>query len=485
MELCDLITEIEHEDFSHAQEADFSLVGNIMNEIEIAKENPARAKLFGDARQLNDVIIEPYLRLDEVVKQEMAELYEREGCFQTIGGMQHTTRKRLGRHIEGKNVQLIEQISNYSKLIPIIRRYIKYVLKSPNPGVRKCSLTRYLLNHDINGKPSRGSNSLKIILRYDFKHNKGSPSQTIEECFQSITYGLSNALVKVAREAMELLPVRIRILENYVSYVNKLINPDPSNTDLMKYFYSFSAHDKRVKRVKDSCYSIFNYDFSVGKEISLVKVTIESLCHGLPADLKNRVINAKNLLEKRRKVMKNYVWWVNNLERPMPSDIGLNKYLSTHDEDGNILDNRDHNSLYTWYYCDFKRSSLHAIHNEKIDRTSVFESLTYGFSDELKQQVKDALTLKKFRKNLLINYVRKAEETGKYAFLSYLKNYNLVGNPVSHSKERIEKFVYGLFLFAPKMKSRSVVSLIDKLAFDIEDKELIEKVRQYSLPKAA
>ncbi len=375
------------------------------------------------------------------------------------------------------------------ELIPIrrkiIRNYIDFIKTHPDPIIKKCGFPYYLMTHNIDGKlVLMGKNSLISFYRWDFKNKKHVDNATKDEVYQSMTCGLEEDILVELRESMELLPVRIRILENYISHVGNLKNPNPSETSLYAYSKKFSTHGQQVKTYKGSCVAIFHHNFKTGETDSLTnKTALESLSHGVPEDLKERVIKAQILLEKREKAMKNYIEWVNHMENPMPSNVGLHNYLSTHDEDGNSADYRASESLFTWYNYDFENTGSYANigKHEKMNQEIVLGSLTYKFSDELKQQVKEAMSLKKFRKDLLTNYVRHVEETGQTSFYGYIRDYDLSGNHVSDPKEASRNFAIAHFPFAEKIKDHTILSLIKNLSFDIEDQEIVEKVRKYAL----
>ena len=126
MSLCELINRFESGEVSDT-DLDHALAVNVAEELAQVEENEQQAVLFGDVRILADHLIEQYLVLDQADKARMTEVYVGEKIFQKIGGIQNSKKKKLKEKLGDKNLNLLLHISNYSKLVPIIESYARFI----------------------------------------------------------------------------------------------------------------------------------------------------------------------------------------------------------------------------------------------------------------------------------------------------------------------------------------------------------------------
>ncbi len=487
MELCDLITEIERGDFSHAQEADFSLVGNIMSEIEVAKENPARARLFRDAKQLNDVIIEPYLRLDEAVKQEMAEVYEQEKCFRRLGGIQSETKLRLEHKIGKENLLLIGHISNYSKLITMIQNYISWVENYQNPNPRDMSPIQYFGCHNIIGQkvPKHRKGSLKAIHTYDFKNGMTKKNQNKTAIINSLLYGIPEKLKTKFMDATALIPVRKKILDNYLAWTQQFSEPTSGQFKLTSYLSTHSLDGQRVKAMsmESLCnFSLFNFRTWKRQKFDSQELVIDSLCFGLNEEYRELIFNTAKMVPQRIQILRNYNKWVlNNMDLKPGSSVSFIKYLRTHSQSGEEVDVGSKGSLTSFSIYDFK-----------LDKTRSefdFDSFSYSLPILLKEETYDSMALVSHRIKILKDYVSWVEEQKgeKSSLLTYLHTHDIHARLGKSRGEinNLRAFSEWNFCKGKRQIKQNHQTIFESLIYLIKDSELVEKVRKYALPKAA
>ena len=162
---------------------------------------------------------------------------------------------------------------------------------------------------------------------------------------------------------MRLLPNRIKVLEDYVSYVESKKSPNPNEVGLYKFLR------------KNNLESWYKTDFRAGRgweEERNEEKTFLSLTYKVPDELKQRVSDAMTLLPHRIEVLEDYVSSVESKISPNSSEVGLCKFLIE-------------NNLRSWYRTDF-RAGRGWETGEKIDTIS---SLTYRIEDkELVEKVR-------------------------------------------------------------------------------------------------
>ena len=217
-------------------DADFEhpLARDIVEELAQCKESDVQKALFDDTRILADHIIEPYLSLDREDKLNMAEAYQTEECFQIIGGIHSHTQSNLKRSLGDSNLWLLSFISNYSRLIPILQNYIRYIEGNETLSRRFSSLAHYLCNRNIEGRRVKKSSkeSMQSFYEYDFRNNSIFKKIDAKSVLESMTYGIPEELKQRVLDVASLLPQRIKALENYVKYVEENENLKKTNSSL-------------------------------------------------------------------------------------------------------------------------------------------------------------------------------------------------------------------------------------------------------------
>jgi len=524
MELTDIITQMEKGDFTSVTSIDPLLAMQISEEISISRENKARTKLFADVRKLNDMMIGRYFAVDQEDRQKMAEVYQKEshkvigfhsrkrkGAFEKIGTSQHKIRKMLGKEIDDTSISLLIQISNYSKLIPLLSNYCQRAESLENPTWIDGSIVSYFR-----------LNNLENITRINFaacsKNSEG-------DWLSSLLYGIPEGLRQRVMNARSLLTQRILVMSSYCEEVGGMERPLITKVGIRKYLaahdllpwlctdfsqgrncthqsgldliesITFGFPDALKQRVIDVstmlqhrravleeyCETIESikkptkvdasictflaqrglttwtrYDFVNGKQYHKGSEIdfAESLTFGFPEKLKQRVIDNATLLPHRIRILTEYCEYIESQKRATGKNLGIPKYLK---EIG----------LAAWGAYNFREGETHIWHSGY----NQIESLTFGFPEDLKQRVIDANSLTKQREIILRRYCHEAESSNQssYGLISFLERNKL------HSYKGYDYENMG------GLKSRSKQEVVRSLTHGIQDQELVAKVRRYAL----
>ncbi len=558
---------IEDTDFEHP------LARSVIEELAQCEENELQRNIFNDAKILSDGIIERYLKLDREDKLKIAEIYENEGCFKEIEGLNPSSKSRLTNNLGKQNLELLFYISNYSKITPILENYCDWIENSTDINPSQASLSNYLVNYNDNGErvERNSGDSLFSLFRFNFKEGRMHNSVNSKKVFASLTYGVSETLKEKVREAESLLPLRIKALENYCELIENSDKINPKQASLLNYltthnlegnkgsliswsYYDFKKRKKiekneyntliklltygvpknlkkrvkeaetllplRIKVLENYCELIENtcptpgktvlpgylrshningdevdfdskesinswrqYDFKEMTSLkkSNSKICLESITHGVPRKLKKKVEEAENLLPLRIKVLENYIKWVieNN---PSIKQIRLMNYLINHDINGDAASRGSEESLSSFCVYDFKERK-----EIKINSDTCFNSICYGVSEDLKTKVEETECLLPLRIKVLKNYCNWFEKTDRSKSKStldyYLNNHNLQGNKVKRNECSLYKWLSTDFIEKKQLKTKDPKSIIKSLTYRIKDQELVEKVRKYALGK--
>ncbi len=580
---------IEDTDFEHP------LARSVIEELAQCEENNLQKKIFGDAKILSDGIIERYLKLDREDKLKMAEVYETGKYFQKVGGLPPSTRKSLIKLLGDSNFLLIHQISNYSKIIPVLENYCDWIenikkinpsqaslqnyLNSPNRNIGKATMVKdslgswcgydfekaeymksrndkrivksltygvpkdlksrvkeaesllplrikvlenycdwvdsgkvkpgksslqyYITSHTISGDTAiiNSIESMNSWATYDFRESKmlresiNSQSKEIvrEEIFESLTHGVPKKLKERAKQASSLVPLRIKILENYCKHVEDAKLLKPSFASLRLYLKSYDYHGNKANKFGDSLNSFTQYYFRKAKSFNSARCLTssnseitKSMLYGLPNNIELKVRQAEKLLPLRIKVLENYCGWIENIRKINPSQASLGYYLTTHNAyEGEGIGK---GSLGSWRVFDFKEMT-----SQPLSPKLTYASITYGVKESLKERVKNAATLLPLREKVLNNYyswVKKNEhniDIDKLSLRVYLESHDAHGEEPVGSRDSLlswttYNFARGLSFVYLKQRNTNL-DVFNSLTFGIKNKNLVRKVRQYALGK--
>lgn len=468
-------------------EADYEhhLAKDVLDELAQGTEEEKQAALFTDVRKLSDGIIEQYLTLDREDKLKMAHVYQEEECFKRIGVFYTSTRKRL-RSVDinnlgpvGKNnLNLLLQISNYSKLIPVLENYLKFIERN-NVKPSGASLGFYLSNHNLEGKKVKHKSieSMSSLSRHDFVNNQVLERKDNKSILKSLTYGVPEELEKRVEEAGTLLPVRIKILEDYVEYVEKIDFLTPMTSSLAYYLRNHNLDGKEV-RGRESMSTLSTNDFASDKVLKKQdnKSIRESFTYGVHEQLKRKVEEAETLLPLRIKILKNYVQHIEASNYINPSSSSLARYLRIHNVKGEEFKAQSAKTMAALSTYDFKNGCGLKINQ---DNKSIREAFTYGIPEELKQRVIEAESLYPLRVKVLedyVNYTETDEEIlpSRSSLGYYLTNYNFEGKKVE-GKESMILLAYWDSRTNKELKIKDKNSILESMTHGISA-ELKKKV---------
>src|SRR3989344_2710640 len=256
MSLCELINRLEA-GAPAADDLGHPLALAVVAELGQCEKSEEQRKLFGDCRVLADHIIEQYLRLDCEDKLKMAEVYQQEGCFRRLGGVGGFVQKKLRKRLGKPNLELLLWISNYSKLIPVLERYITWVESQDHVNPGRVYLSGYLRSNNLNGRQVKeGSNrSLHSFVRYDFHALKRRMHGDHNIVLESILFGVNDALQGSVLDAHSLLATRRIILENYIAWIEGLTDVNTGMVSFIGYLCTHTIKGDSVKyRDADSLY---------------------------------------------------------------------------------------------------------------------------------------------------------------------------------------------------------------------------------------
>ena len=456
----------------------------ISTEIIDCLENEAQAVLFTDVLKVSETIIEKYLSLEREDKVKMAQLYCQEEHFKKIGGIFTATKKRFRNELSEESLTLLLQISNYSKITSVLENYIKYIETSENIAIRNSTLQQYLKTHDIKGKyVEKISESLQWLIQYDFRNNCKPNNFTNKGTLESLIFGVPNELRERVENATSLLPVRIRILENYVTHIESGNELCPSSSSLANYIRTHNLKGEEVKRGNGAMSAFRERDFKNNEALKKPdnKSILESLICGVPEDLKIKVTEAEILLSLRIRILRDYVNYIENNDDLNLRNSSLFYYLKTHNLKKENVEYNSEFSLRELVCYDFeKKQGL-----EKKNRQNILKSLTYGVPDELKKKATEGESLLPLRVRILKNYIRRVEKNKSLVpetLAKYLRTHNTTGERVGYCNEESMNNL-GDFDFKNycKLRNRDRNSTLESFTYGVQDQELVAKVRQYAL----
>lgn len=493
MSLADLITDIENETWKITEDTDLTTVIRIKEELAACEQNEARAKLFGDARQLADVIIKKYLALDQEDRQKMADVYETEECFERIGALLPSQRHRFLKILGNRNFLLLRQISNYNRLIPILEEYIHHVETSPNIKVGNSSLLYYLYNYPLVGEEANSSTSKSLarFIMYNFVKNKKMSNTNKRAVFKSLTYGVPEDLKQRVKDAMSLLPVRKKILENYVYYISNDFNLNMAYASLRFYLSNFNLDGKRVtKASKQSLNSFTAFDFKKNKTIK--KITswsiFNSLTYRISVKLRKKVRNAMTLLPIRKRILENYLSYINNTPNAEPRKLTLSYYMFNFNMIGKPVESMGPESLMNLYYYDFCKG-------QKVRSTNLAKAVTsmlYSVKDEdliakvRKYNPRNNIELPSLaiRTKVLRLYVKRMRNRGNCTWQTlteYLRSHSISGREVEpNTGKSLALWTTFNFIEGRKWRKKEKKDHLASLAYGINDTQLINEINSYN-----
>jgi len=323
--------------------------------------------------------------------------------------------------------------------------------------------------------------SLYTIYNYDFINCTELHKPSPEAAFQSLTHGVPEELKQRVRDAMSLLPLRIKILENYVYYIDNTPTLSISNSGLPYYFDNHNFKGDRVKKdSRDSLRSFYIYDFVNRKKIDKPSdaAAFESLTHGIPEELKQRVRDAMSLLPVRIRILENYTKYVDSTHTLKIKNLTLNNYLCSHNLKGRKVRYGRGGSLVRFYMYDFVNNRI----MNKFSIEAAFQSLTHGVPEELKQRVRDYMSLLPIRIKILENYANYVENAPNLkkdnSTLSYyFRHHNIKGKKIREGSRNSLINLYGYdFINNTVMDKVNPQSAFEPLTFGIPD-ALKQRVR--------
>ncbi|HLC47359.1 MAG TPA: hypothetical protein VJI75_06560 [Candidatus Nanoarchaeia archaeon] len=381
MSLCELINRLEA-GAPAADDLGHPLALAVVAELGQCEKSEEQRKLFVDARKLADHIIEPYLRLDRQDKLKMAEVYEREKCFRKVGGINSLIQEKLKKKLGDELFLLLRSISNYSKLIPVLERYVARI-EGGDIRPKTSTLYYYVLRHGWGGELVKRASpdSLKICTTYNFQNNKSCLRGGTGVVLETMLFGVDDDLKKRMLDAHSLLPVRKRILEQYVRHVESSGDVTPCGVSLSGYLYTHGFGGEEIESQScDSLQSFAQFDFRVHKSglHGGKNSVLDSMLHRVDDDLSKRVLDVRSLLSVRKRILANYISWIESKDYVKSSGVSLSGYLRTHGFGGEDVNRDSSDSLITLAIFDFRT------HKSRMrgGNPAVVESMLFGITDQ-------------------------------------------------------------------------------------------------------
>jgi hypothetical protein len=420
--LCQLVDTIESGTFQPSKEDDLSLAVRIQEELAAGEENKARKKLFGDARHLADHIIKRYLVLDQETRQKMADVYETEqmgsgnrlraGAFQNIGGIRTGTRVKLKNYLNNSEINLLNHISNYSKIIPFLVRYSEFVEKLPKPTRKETLFPNFLLNI-----------GQRALNNYNFCENRKYLVNDERHSAEVLTWGVPEELRKRVLDCESLVNYRTKRINEYCEWVRKLDVPLIKYSGLHRFF---------VERDEEW---ITRYDF---RAMNLLrgrtrKSLIDSVTYGLPEELKESIVASASLLAPRIVFLEKYAIMLEDLKSPVGRKVKLTNMLATTNIQGESVDKKGEGSLSQWIQTDFASMCLCNVESE----SALYQRITSGIPSNLRKRLDDARVFTTQRVKIINNYVSYISNLPALDLLSisfrwYLNTHNINGDKVDN-----------------------------------------------------
>jgi hypothetical protein len=392
-------------------------------------------------------------------------------------------------------------ISLKHKREKIIENYIKFVSKSTSSSIKGLGLQKYLYEHSLNGE--KINNLLKSCRNFyctDFvsgmSFQTAKKQKNIKNLFASLTYDLDDNLKQRFQSAISLKHIREKIIGNYIKFVSMSIDSNIQVLKLHKYLEEHNLNSKKVNKLSKSCSNFNNYDFVSGMTFQTAKKQknsknlFGSLTYDLDNNLKQRFQSAISLKYQRKKIIENYIKFVNNLNDTNIRGFSLKKYLREHNLNGEKVDN-PLESCYNFYNTDFVSGMTFQTAKKQINSKNLFASLTYSLDDKLKQRFQSAISLKYQRKKIIENYIKFVNNLNDtnvigFSLKKYLKEHNLDGIRINHISESCNNiyntdFVSGM-TFKTAKKQMNLKKLFDSLTYGFDD-ELKQRFRSAILLK--
>ncbi|HLC47360.1 MAG TPA: hypothetical protein VJI75_06565 [Candidatus Nanoarchaeia archaeon] len=381
MSLCELINRLEA-GAPAADDLGHPLALAVVAELGQCEKSEEQRKLFGDCRVLADHIIESYVRLDRQDKLKMAEVYQQEGCFREICAIGYLQKNRLINVLGESNLHLLLWISNYSKFIPVLEKYVFFVESLSDVHLRRdVSLRWYFRTHSLDGGCVNSINdSLNTFLTYDLSSFKGKMQCGEKAVLKSVLFGVNSNLQKEILNARSLLYLRKQILSNYVNWIESSNYLSPGRVSFGRYLRNHNLNGEETSfRRSDSLRAFSLYDFRAykGKLRGGDEAILDSILYGVDDDLRERVLDACSLLALRKKILNNYVTHIEDDARSLDR-ISLREYLSTFCFGGTLVKPDINVSLCAFAGYDF-RTQKSRMHGGNV---AVVESMLYRVTDQ-------------------------------------------------------------------------------------------------------
>jgi len=149
--------------------------------------------------------------------------------------------------------------------IEIVKNYINNIESNPHIKPNSASLQNYLMNFSAqNIKVTKNSSkSMSSLAKYDFENQRTQKNSRKEYTIISFTHGMPTALKQQVIQATQLLPLRTKIVKNFINHTNKITKINLSQTSLTYYLCNFNSQDKKVNtKSLESLISFHNYNFA-------------------------------------------------------------------------------------------------------------------------------------------------------------------------------------------------------------------------------
>jgi hypothetical protein len=424
-------------------------------------------------------------------------------CYDFISGMTFANAKKsrnlknslnsLYYGIDKKLKQRFQSaLSLKHKREKIIENYIKFVNKLNNTNIKEFNLPHYLKRHNLDGE--RVDNILEScnnFYNYDFvsgmSFSTAKKQKIKNNIFNSLSYGIDKKLKQRFQSALSLKHKREKIIKNYINYVNTFNSTNIRAFNLPKYLKEHNLDGERVNNLSESCLNFYNYDFIMGTSFSMTKKhkdtsnVFDSLSYGLKKELKKNFEEAILLKCKREKIIRNYIDFVEKADLSNLSDYSFMSFLLNYNLDGKKVKN-SRDSCENYYRRNFITFSSFETSKKKMNQQTVTKSLTYRLNENLKQKLKEAISLKCKREKIISNYIKFVENSGEVnlielGFQNYLYKHDFNGNKVEKLKScylfSIRDFRSGKNFQNSKQKNQKD-ELFNSITYELDNKIIQE-----------
>lgn len=239
------------------------------------------------------------------------------------------------------------------------------------------------------------------------------------------------------------------ILLDYIEFLERTDRPNFKNSRLCGYFNN------------KGLLSVYRTDLSTGHALRDRGKATDSLCYGLPDDLKKRLTDVSLFIPHRTKLLENYIKFVTTQPSPKPGRISLRVYLQKGGKG--------------WYLFDFRTLK------KAVGEIDLISSLTYQLPESLKERVLDASSLLEPRKRILKNYIIYCNHGGELPLFEYLRTHDLVGNLTGrNSAASLSSYVENNFVLGRRWKVGERRDYVGSLSYRINDKVLVKRVEHFN-----